>query len=95
MDVRLYIAEATPNSIRAEVNLRAALEQLEVSVDSLRFEIIDVFSQPRRALREGVIVTPTLIVSRGAKTSVTVGDLSNRTQLEGLLGSPQALPQTI
>jgi circadian clock protein KaiB len=85
MEVRLYIAEATPNSMRAQANLRSVLEELNIRADQICLEIIDVFSAPRRALIDGVIVTPTLVASHDAKTSMIVGDLSNRAQLAAIL----------
>lgn len=83
--LRLYVARSTPNSVRAERNLTAVLASLKHE-RVLRFlEVIDVFLQPRRAVTEGVIVTPTLIGLRGDKRIVLMGDLADRSQLEGVL----------
>jgi len=53
------------------------------SQDSL--EIIDVFVQPRRAITDGIIVTPTLIGSNKTKLFVPMGDLADRAQVEMML----------
>jgi circadian clock protein KaiB len=83
--LRLYVARSTPNSARAEYNLLAALANLESKRASSSLEIIDVFSQPKRAITDGVIVTPTLIGSSFDKRVVLMGDLADRARLEGML----------
>ncbi len=86
--LRLYIARSTPNSVRAELNLSAVLDGFR---DRLDLEIVDVFAQPKRAITDGVVATPTLIGSAADRRIVLMGDLADLTQvrgaLEGLLGS--------
>jgi circadian clock protein KaiB len=86
MRLRLYIAESTPNSVRAVHNLSVLLNGLEGSALAPELEIIDVFTQPRRAIIEGVIVTPTLIGMNGDKRIVLIGDLSDQSQVRRALG---------
>jgi circadian clock protein KaiB len=85
--LRLYIAGNSPNSARAQRNLAAALEEAADRLHDLDLEIIDVFSEPRRAIRDGVIVTPTLIAIWPAGRSVIMGDLTDTAQLSGLLAN--------
>ncbi len=85
--LRLYIARSTPNSIRAEQNLRAALETLGDGARALEIEIVDVFTQPKRAIVDGVIVTPTLIGIRDTGRTTMMGDLTDTAKLNTLLAS--------
>jgi hypothetical protein len=83
--LRLYIARSTPNSVRAEQNLDAVLASLGADRARLVPEVIDVFANGKRAITDGVIVTPTFIVVRGDKRYTLVGDLSDISQLRALL----------
>jgi circadian clock protein KaiB len=87
--LRLYVAGSTPNSTRAESNLLAAIKEMDAGDGSLELEIVDVFTHPKRALTDGVIVTPTLIaiVANGRKT--IMGDLTDGAKLKLLLASLQ------
>jgi circadian clock protein KaiB len=85
--LRLYVAGSSPNSARAQQNLATALGGLVESADRFNLEIIDVFTEPRRAIRDGVIVTPTLIAIWPAGRSVIMGDLTDTAQLSGLLAT--------
>ena len=92
--LRLYIARSTPNSVRAEHNLAVALKSIRSGIADPVLEIIDVFTEPKRAIKEGVIVTPTLIGTRLDFRIVLMGDLSDpvklREVLQGLLaGAPE------
>ncbi len=83
--LRLYIARSTPNSARAEQNLRAALDSLDGAGRGLELEIVDVFIHPKRAITDGVIVTPTLIAMRGNARMTMMGDLTDAAKLKTLL----------
>ena len=78
MSSPLYVAASTPNSTRAESNLLAAVKEMGAECGGLELEIVDVFTHPKRALTDGVIVTPILIgiVTNGRKT--IMGDLTGR-----------------
>jgi hypothetical protein len=84
--LRLYIAESTPNSVRAVHNLSIVLKGLEGSALAPELEIIDIFTQPRRGIIDGVIVTPTLIGLTGDKRIVLIGDLGDQNQVRRALG---------
>lgn len=47
--------------------------------------VIDVFKQPKKALTDGVIVTPTLIGGSQAGRVVMMGDLTDGAKLSLLL----------
>jgi circadian clock protein KaiB len=82
--LRLYIAGGTPNSVRAEANLGAAMRSLG-SADSFTLEVIDVFVEPRLAMKDDILVTPTLLAwGAGARTMI-VGDLGDDAQLKSVL----------
>lgn len=83
--LRLYIAGSTPNSVRAEQTLGAVLDALGDKGLTLRPDVIDVFSNGRRAVNDGVIVTPTLVVVHGDQRYTIVGDLSDGSQVRSLL----------
>ena len=85
--LRLYVARSTPNSVRAEQNLRAVLSTLEAKGINLRADIIDVFINGKRAVSDGVIVTPTLVVIYGTQRYTIVGDLSDGMHVRSLLES--------
>lgn len=73
--LRLYVAGNSPGSRRARTNLAAwrhAHEQL-----SLEVEVIDVFEAPQRALADGVLLTPQLILHGPSGRSAIVGDLAD------------------
>ena len=83
--LRLYVARSTPNSVRAEHNLSVVLENLGHSLPRPALEIINVFSQPKRAVTDGVVVTPTLIGFGLNKRILLMGDLADQLHLERVL----------
>ncbi len=85
--LRLYIARSTPNSTRAERNLRSALEDLGDIGRCMVLEIVDVFTNPKRAIADGIIVTPTLIGIRYKTRLTMMGDLTDSGKLSLLLTS--------
>ena len=85
--LRLYVAKSTPNSVRAQANLLAALASIDTEAAHLALEVVDVFTQPGRAITDGVIVTPTLIASGRGRRVVLIGDLASRDRLDGTLRS--------
>lgn len=85
--LRLYVAQGTPNSTRAEQNLRTALDEMEPADSPLLVEVIDVSTHVKLALSDGVIVTPTLIGRRRDERFTILGDLSDEPKLRLFLGS--------
>jgi circadian clock protein KaiB len=83
--LRLYVAGNAPNSLRAIANARAICEDREGSPFEL--EIVNVLQHPKRALADGVIVTPTLLKLSPLPIQRMVGDLSDRNQVLLTLGT--------
>lgn len=71
---RLYIAGDAPNSEQAVANL-AAFCRAHL-VDRHKIEIVDVFRDPKRALADGIFMTPTLIKLTPSPIRRIVGTLS-------------------
>jgi circadian clock protein KaiB len=57
--VRLYVAGNAPNSTSAITNLKSLLARHPTR--SATLEIIDILKHPELGMRDGVLVTPTLI----------------------------------
>ncbi len=85
--LRLYVAQGTPNSTRAEQNLRIALDAMDGGDAALHLEVIDVSTHVKLALSDGVIVTPTLIGRSRNERLTILGDLSNTPKLHLFLGN--------
>jgi circadian clock protein KaiB len=77
--LRLYIAGNAPNSVRAIANAKAICEGHFASAHEL--EIIDLLEHPARALADGIIVTPTLLVLLPLPVKRLIGNLSDSAQV--------------
>src|SRR5687767_10079697 len=84
--LRLYVAGGAPNSTLAQANLETLLARHDVTDHEL--EIIDCIRDPRRALADGVLVTPTLIRFAPAPQQTIVGTLSDTRRVTAALGLP-------
>jgi len=84
MVMRLYIADNAPNSLKAIANLEAICK--EYLQHGFELEIIDVLEFPRRALADGVLVTPSLAKVSPSPAVKIVGDLSDRRNVLQVLG---------
>jgi circadian clock protein KaiB len=83
--LRLYVAGNAPNSLRAIANAKAICEgQGGVPYE---LEIVNVLEHPKRALADGIIVTPTLLKLSPPPIQRMVGDLSDRAQVLLTLGN--------
>jgi circadian clock protein KaiB len=82
---RLYVAGDAQNSAQAVSNLRAFCRAHLLLRHEI--EIIDVFKQPRRALADGVLMTPTLLKLAPAPIRRVVGTLSNAEALMQAVGA--------
>ncbi len=80
----LYITESGPNSLQAIANLEAICE--EHLKDNFRLEIVDVLQYPRRAMADGIVVTPSLAKLSPLPTATVVGNLSDKSELLRALG---------
>jgi circadian clock protein KaiB len=75
---RLFVAENAQNSAEAVANLTAIC--LASLPDRYEIEVVDVFTEPKRALAEGIFMTPTLLKLAPLPTQRIVGTLS-KTQI--------------
>jgi circadian clock protein KaiB len=82
--LRLYIAGAAPISELARANLDALLASCGAA--DCELEVIDCIREPRRALAEGVFVTPTLIKAAPGPAQTIVGALSDARRVLAALG---------
>jgi len=87
---RLYIADGAPNSVRALANLYAICHKH--FPESHRIEIIDVLTDPLRALAEAVLVTPTVVKVSPSPELQIIGNLSDEQEVLRALGLPQIGP---
>ena len=80
---RLYISGHSPNSVQAVANLNALCHQHLAGRHEI--EIVDVLKEPRRALSDVVLLTPTLVKLSPAPVRKIVGTLSQtQTVLQAL-----------
>jgi circadian clock protein KaiB len=82
--LRLYIVGGAPNSVQAIANLEAICQ--EYLKDGYKLEIVDVLEHPRRALAEGVLVTPSLAKLSPRPAANVVGNLNDRNKVVLALG---------
>jgi circadian clock protein KaiB len=71
---RLYVAGDTENSGQAEVNLTTLCR--EHLANRHEIEIVDVFREPKRALADGIFMTPTLVKLAPTPVRTIIGTLS-------------------
>lgn len=71
---RLYVAGDTHNSMQAVANLKTICRIHLPGRHEI--EIVDVFQDPRRALAEGIFMTPTLVKLSPIPVKTIVGALS-------------------
>jgi circadian clock protein KaiB len=81
---RLYVAGDAQNSVQAVANLGALCR--EFLPERHEIEIVDVFSEPKRALAEGIFLTPTLVKYAPFPTRRIVGTLSQTAPVLHALG---------
>jgi circadian clock protein KaiB len=82
--LRLYVAGGAPNSMLAIANLEAiCAEHLK---DGHKLEVVDVLENPRRAMAEGVLVTPSLTKLSPQPVAQVVGNLSDKRRVLLALG---------
>ena len=71
---RIYVADNTQNSEQAVVNLTAFCRQHLPGQHEI--EIVDVFREPKRALADGIFLTPTLVKLSPSPVRKIIGTLS-------------------
>ena len=84
MELRLYVAGNAPNSLEARRNLNAVLASCEP--DSYTLEVIDCLRDPGRTLKDGIIVTPTLLRLEPKPEARIIGTLGNAENLRSAIG---------
>ena len=82
-DLKLYVADKSPQSIRAFQNLKNACEE-HIS-GRYRIEVIDVLARPQAARDNQIVALPTLIRQSSKPVRIGIGDLSNTGRLLDLL----------
>lgn len=82
LELRLYVAGGAQSSRQALRNLLAFLGESAAR----RIEVVDILEDPERALRDDVVIAPTLVRLAPPPTGRLVGSLSDRLRLESLLG---------
>jgi circadian clock protein KaiB len=75
---RLYVAADTQNSVRATANLNAFCR--EYLSNRHEIEVVDVLREPKRAMADGIFMTPTLVKLLPHPIRSMIGTLS-QTQL--------------
>lgn len=83
---RLYVVGEAPNSLQAISNLNALCH--EHLMDRHQIEIVDVLLHSRRALAEGILLTPTLIRFLPEPVRRIVGTLGDTRPVLQALGLP-------
>ena len=84
LKLRLYVAGDAPNSAQAIANL-AAICRAHLP-DRHEVELVDVFLEPKRALADGILMTPTLIKLTPAPVRRIDGTLSQLAPVLHALG---------
>jgi circadian clock protein KaiB len=87
---RLYVAEDAQNSAQAVANL-IAICQASLP-DQYEIEVVNVFKEPKRALAEGIFMTPTLLKLAPSPKRRIVGTLSKKQVVLAALGLETPLP---
>lgn len=87
---RLYVAGDALNSAKALANL-TALCRVHLT-DRHEIEIVDVFREPKRALADGIFMTPTLVKLAPSPVRMIVGTLSQMQILLDALGLDSVAP---
>lgn len=81
---RLYVAGDASNSTQAIANLTAICRTY--LTDRHEIEIVDVFREPKRALADGILMTPTLVQLAPLPGKRIVGTLRQTTIVLQALG---------
>lgn len=76
---RLYVARGAPNSNQALENLQAFCRRH--LPDPPEIEVIDIREETKRALRDGILVSPTLVKAAPLPVLKVVGNLSDPDKL--------------
>ncbi|HKJ82657.1 MAG TPA: response regulator [Mariprofundaceae bacterium] len=83
LDLRLYVAGQTANSVQAQENIRAALKTWG---GHYHLEVLDVIKHPRSAAADHIVATPTLLKLDPQPTCRLIGRFADHTALLEALG---------
>lgn len=83
-ELRLYVSGASINSLAAIQNIRNICERSLPSRYTL--EVVDIYQQPERAVRDQVVAAPMLVKERPLPRRRVIGALSNTPQVMRILG---------
>ena len=83
LDLRLYITGQTTNSMRAQKNIKAALQAWG---GPQHLEIVDIIKHQHGATVDGIVATPTLIKRHPAPSCRLIGHFSDHGKLMQALG---------
>lgn len=89
---RLYVAGDAPNSLQAMANLAQLCETYLPERHVI--EVVDVLLDPKRALTESILMTPTLVTDSPYPGHRIVGTLSNTEPILQILGLGAAQRRT-
>lgn len=81
---RLYVAGDAQNSAQAVANITLLCRTHLAGQHEI--EIVDVFREPKRALADGILMTPTLVKLEPSPSRRVVGTLSQTSVLLQALG---------
>ena len=84
---RLYLAGGAPTSVRAFANLYSICQKHFPG--SHRIEVVDILKEPLRALKDAVLVTPTVVKLSPLPELQIIGDLSEEEEVLHAFGLPQ------
>ena len=87
---RLYVAGDSVNSVQARANLDALCRAHLAGRGEV--EIVDVFRDPRRALADGILMTPTLVKLAPLPVRKIIGTLSQTLTVLQALGLDATTP---
>lgn len=82
--LRLYVVGDAPNSRAAIANLQA-LRSRHLPAQT-EIEVVDLLSEPMRALEDRIVMTPTLLVLSTSPVRTVIGNLSDAGQVLDALG---------
>ncbi len=83
--LRLYVTRGATNSVHALANLKDICQKHYANRFDL--DVVDILVEPRRALADGILLTPTLVKLSPAPQARIVGDLSQTEKVLHVLGS--------
>ena len=90
-EFRLYVADQTPKSKLAFVNLKRICE--EHLRANFRIKVIDLLEKPHLAKQDQILVVPTLIRIMPEPVRTIIGDLSNTERALAVLGLQPQIPR--